>query len=156
MRIYDNNIVSKKSRSLVEAECSLIRKFMEQNLESGKSHRDIMQELQISQATYYRYVRKIMEQDAKIWDKVHMDSAKYRAQRLVDSLLNCVNLCKSIMNNPNEKAYDRIEASKTLCIAEAQIFKLVESGPIFRVNLDLPVSNNQQALTDNSTKELPN
>ena len=87
MRIYDNNTVSKKSRSLVEAECSLIRKFMEQNLELGKSHRDIMNELQISQATYYRYVRKrIMDQDAKIWDKVHMDSAKVsEQQRLVDS-----------------------------------------------------------------------
>lgn len=155
MRIYDNNTVSKKSRSLVEAECSLIRKFMEQNLELGKSHRDIMNELQISQATYYRYVRKIMDQDAKIWDKVHMDSAKYRAQRLVDSLLNCVNLCKSIMNNPNEKAYDRIEASKTLCIAETNIFKIVNEGPVFRVSLPVFPNNNQESINSNN-KQLPN
>ena len=77
---------------------------MEQNLELGKSHRDIMNELQISEATYYRHVKRIMDEDAKVWDKVHMDSARYRSQRLIDDLLNCVNLCKQIMNNPNEKA----------------------------------------------------
>ena len=31
-----------------------------------------------------------------------MDSAKYRAERLFDALLNCVNLCKQIMNNPDK------------------------------------------------------
>ena len=35
----------------------------------------------------------------QIWDKVHMDSAKYRATQLIDDLLNCVNLCKQIMND---------------------------------------------------------
>ena len=69
MRVYDNKIVSKKSRNLVESECNFIRKFMEQNLELGKSHRDIMNELQISEATYYRHVKRIMDEDAKVWDK---------------------------------------------------------------------------------------
>jgi hypothetical protein len=38
----------RKPKSLVNAETALIRKYMEQNLELGKSHRDIMNELQIS------------------------------------------------------------------------------------------------------------
>ena len=92
-----------------------IRKFMEQNLELGKSHEDIIQQLNISRATYYRHVKRIMDEDAKIWDKVHMDSAKYRAQRLVESLLNCVNVCKQIMNDPKTKPDDRIEAYKRGC-----------------------------------------
>ena len=38
----------KKSRSLINAETNLIRKFMEQNLELGKSHEDIIKDLDIS------------------------------------------------------------------------------------------------------------
>ena len=41
--------MSKKSRCLINAETALIRKFMEQNLELGKSHEDIIQQLGISQ-----------------------------------------------------------------------------------------------------------
>ena len=88
-----------------------------------------------------------------------MDSARYRAQRLVDSLLNCVNLCKQIMNDENAKPNDRIEAAKTLCIAETNIYKIVADGPTFRVSLPLyPNNNNQQESisNDNSTKQLPN
>ena len=156
MRVYDSKTVSKKSRNLVEAECNFVRKFMEQNLELGKSHRDIMNELQISEATYYRHIKRIMDEDAKIWDKVHMDSAKYRAQRLIDDLLNCVNLCKQIMNNPNEKSMDRIEAAKTLAISETQIYKIVESGPTFRVSLPIYPNNNRESINGNNNKQLPN
>ncbi len=149
--------MSKKSRTLIAAETNLIRKMLEQNVNC--SHQEIMEKLQISRPTYHRYIKRIMDQDAKIWDEVHMDSAKYRAQRLVDSLLNCVNLCKKIMNDENAKVSDRIEASKTLCIAETNIYKIVEDGPTFRVSL--PLYPNQESINnnnnnDNSTKELPN
>jgi hypothetical protein len=151
MIVYDSKTVSRKSRFLVNAETALIRKYMEQNLELGKTHQDIMNELQIKPATYYRHVKRIIDQDSKIWDKVHMDSAKYRAQRLVDDLLSCVNLCKQIMNDPKEKAADRIEASKTLCIAETNIFKLINEGPVFRISVPLfPKDKNQQALTEDN------
>ena len=39
--------MSKKSRSLINKETNLIRRFMEQNLELGKSHEDIIQQLNI-------------------------------------------------------------------------------------------------------------
>jgi hypothetical protein len=62
------------------------------------------------------------------------------------------------MNDENAKVSDGIEASKTLCIAETNIYKIVEGGPTFRVSLPLypqqeSISNNND---DNSTKELPN
>jgi hypothetical protein len=145
----------KKAKPLVAAETNLIRRFMEQNLELGKSHEDIIQQLGISQATYYRHVKRIMDTDAKLWDSVHMDSAKYRAQRLVDSLLNCVNLCKQLMNDEKARPDDRIEAAKTLCIAETNIFKIVNEGPVFRVSLPVFPNNHQQELTDKDTKQLP-
>ena len=151
--------MSKKSRSQIEVECNFIRQYMEQNLELGKSHEDIIKELGISRSTYFRHVKRIMDQDAEIWDKVHMDSAKYRATQLMDALLNCVNLCKQIMNDPKSRASDRIEAAKTLCIAETNIFKIIQEGPVFKVSLPLfPKDNNQQeSIKDNNnSKQVPN
>ena len=141
MIVYDSKTVSRKSRYLVNAEAALIRKYMEQNLELGKTHNDIMNELQIKPATYYRHVKRIMDEDSKIWDKVHMDSAKYRAQQLIDSLLDCVNLCKQIINDPKSKPSDKIEAAKTLCLSQSHIYKIVESGPTFKVSLPLYPKN---------------
>ena len=61
------------------------------------------------------------------------------------------------MYDENAKPADRIEAAKTLCIAETNIFKIVNEGPIFRVSLPL-FPKNQKELTDNNndTKQLPN
>ena len=128
---------------------------MEQNLELGKTHEDIIKELGISRRTYFRHVKRIMDQDAKIWDEVHMDSAKYRTTQLMEALLNCVNLCKQIMNDPKARPDDRIEAAKTLCIAETNIFKIVNEGPTFRVSLPV-FNNNRQELNNNNNKQLPN
>ena len=141
--------MSRKSRNVMNAETAVIRRYMEQNLPLGKGHNDIIKELGISRATYFRYVKRIQDEDAEIWDKVHMDSAKYRATQLMDALLNCVNLCKQIMNDPKSRANDRIEAAKTLCIAETNIFKIVNEGPVFKVSvylffLRIIISKNQQ------------
>ncbi|MGA8842078.1 MAG: hypothetical protein WB511_00685 [Nitrososphaeraceae archaeon] len=69
--------MSNKSRNLISAETNLIRKFLEQRLELGTSHEDIIQQLGISQATYYRHLQRIQRQDAEKWEKVYLDSAKY-------------------------------------------------------------------------------
>ena len=116
--------MSKKSRILLEAETNLIRKVLENNLAIGKSHEELIKQLGIKRATYFRHVKRIMDEDAKIWDKVHMDSAKYRAQQLIDALLNCVNLCKQIMNDPKTKPADKIEAAMTLCLSQSHIYKM--------------------------------
>ena len=39
--------MSNKSRNLIAAETNLIRKYLDQRLELGKSHEDIMQELRL-------------------------------------------------------------------------------------------------------------
>ena len=83
--------------------------MLEQNLELGLSHEDIIQQLNISRATYYRHIKRIMDQDAKIWDEVHMDSAKYTATRLLESLFNCINVCKEIRDSPNANPEERME-----------------------------------------------
>lgn len=60
-----------------------------------------------------------MKEDTKIWDKVHIDSAKYRATKLIQSLDECVNLCREIRDNPDNKPEDRMEASR--CAKQKQI-----------------------------------
>jgi hypothetical protein len=55
-----------------------------------------------------------------------------------------------------------IEASKTLCIAETNIYKIVQEGPTFRVSLPLVPNNknHQESISNNNnndgTKQLPN
>ena len=153
--------MSNKSRNLIAAETNLIRKYLDQRLELGKSHEDIMQELQISQATYYRYVKRIMEQDAQAWDKQYLDSAKYRAVQLLTDLQNYRNLCLKIAMDEKERSTDRIEAYKTAAEASANIFKLVQDGPIFKVTvkssqLPFDINNQQYSIKDNNSKQLPN
>lgn len=141
--------MSKKSRSKIELECNFIRQYLEQNLPLGKGHNDIIRELNISPRTYFRHVKRIMDQDAEIWDKVHMDSAKYRATQLMESLFTAVRVCKEIIEDKNTNPSDRILAVKTLCEAHANAFKIVSDGPTFRPSLSPDNYKIHQPLPDN-------
>ena len=150
--------MSNKSRNLISAETNLIRKFLEQRLELGTSHEDIIQQLGISQATYYRHLQRIQRQDAEKWEKVYLDSAKYRAVQLLTDLQNCRNLCLKIAMDEKEKATDRVEAYKTACEASANIFKLVNDGPTFKITVSqskLPFDNKQELTDNDSTNKQP-
>jgi IS30 family transposase len=143
----------KKARNLVAAETNLIRKMIEQNLELGKSHEDIIQQLGISRATYDRHLKRIQKEMEKIWDKIYIDSAKYRATQLMDCFNNCIRVCKEILADAKAKHSDKLEASRTLCEAQANILKLVDDGPTFRPSLRLPYPTyNQESLSNNTSK----
>jgi hypothetical protein len=143
----------KKSKSVINRETSLIRRFLENNVERNLSHEDIIGELNISRATYYRHVKRIMDQDAKVWDEVYLDSAKYRAAQLMDCFNNCIKVCKEILADPKTKADDRMEAARTICEAQANILKLVSDGPTFRPSLRLSYlypNQNQESINNNN------
>jgi hypothetical protein len=149
--------MSNKSRSQIEKETNLIRRFLENNLERGLGHEDIIKELGISRATYYRYVRRIYKHYEKVWDEIYLPSVKYRTVQLADCFNTCIQFCKEIMDDPNTKPSDRIEAAKTMCEAQANLAKLAMDGPTFRPSLRLSSPyNNHQELDNNSNKELPN
>ena len=149
----------KKSRSLINKETSLIRRFLENNVERNLSHEDIIQQLGISRATYYRHVKRIMDQDAKVWDEVYLDSAKYRAAQLMDCFNNCIKVCKEILADSKAKPGDRMEAARTIR-RQANISKLVNDGPTFTPSLRLSYPNtNQESLSNNNNNDyqkLPN
>jgi hypothetical protein len=119
-------------------------------------HEEIRQKLQISRPTYHRHINRIMKEDAEIWDKVHIDSAKYRATKLIQTLDKCVNLCRGIRDDQKNKPEDRIDAAKTMCEALKNLFKSVNEGPTFKPSLSLSHNNNQELNNDNDKKELPN
>ena len=121
----------RNSKQLVEAQSNRIRKLMEKN----KSDRQIIQELGINNHTYYTYKWRIQKEDAHLRDKIHIDSAKYRAVQLIQLLEDCKNTCIKIRDDKTEMAKDRIEAAKTACEVQANIFKLINEGPTFRVTL---------------------
>jgi hypothetical protein len=64
--------------------------------------------------------------------KSHIDSAKYGAVKLIQSLEECFYINRQIAINEKEQTRDRMEASRTMCEAAANIFKIVNEGPTFR------------------------
>ena len=127
--------MSRKPKSVMNAETNLIRSYMEQNLKLGLTHEDIIKQLGFPRATYYRHIRRIYKEYERVWDQVYVGSCDLLRSQLVQRLEECINLCKSIRDNPNEKPDIRMEASQTMCIAEAQLFKIMESGPTFRPDI---------------------
>ena len=41
------------------------------------------------------------------------------------------------MEDENQQTKDRMEASRTMCEAAANIFKIVNEGPVFKVSIPL-------------------
>ena len=107
---------------------------------------DIIRELQIPEQTFYQYKRRIMKQDTKLWDKVIIDSAKYRAVELIKLLEFTKNECVEIAKDPNTKPDDRIEALTTACVAQANIVKMINEGPTFRITTPIFKNNNRNTL----------
>ena len=150
--------MSRRSKSQIEVECNFIKQYMEQNLKLGLTHEDIIKQLGISRSTYFRHVRRIYKEYEKVWDQCYVGSATYYASQLVQRLEETINLCKTIRDNDKEDSKVRMEASQTMCIAEAQLYKIMESGPTFWPTLPVFPKNHQPELTDNDTdtKQLPN
>ena len=96
----------KNSSQNVENQSNIIRNMMSDN----KTDRQIIRELNMPEQTFYLYKRRIQKIDEKIWDKVHIDSAKYRATMLLQSLEECYHINKQIATNEKNKPKDRIQA----------------------------------------------
>ena len=65
-------------------------------MEENKPDPIIMKLLNMNPDTYYWYIRRIQKQDTIIWDKVHIDLAKYRATQFIQSLEECYYLNRKI------------------------------------------------------------
>ncbi len=112
------------SRQQVKAQEELIMNLINE----GYKDQEIIDKLNIPRTTYYHYKKRLQKEIAKKWDKVILDSAKFRAVQLIDSFEECYTFNKAVMENENVDWKTRIEASKIMCEANANIFKIVNEG----------------------------
>lgn len=75
----------RNSSHLVEAQSNSIRRLMEEN----KTRPDNYTNIEYKSRYPLWYKRRIQKQVTNIWEKVHVDSAKYMAAQLVQSLELC-------------------------------------------------------------------
>ena len=80
--------------------------------------------------TFYLYKRRIQKIDEKIWDKIHIDSAKIQGNNAITITRRMLPYNRQIATNEKNKPKDRIQASETMCLS-SHIFKIVNEGPVF-------------------------
>jgi hypothetical protein len=118
----------------MELQTEIVRQKLK---EYTKTDREIYTELEIPEQTYYNYKRKVMEQDAELWDKLNKDTAMARAQELIELLDFTKIECMKINIDKSNSAKDRMDALKTACEAQANIVKLINQGPTFRLSIPM-------------------
>ena len=118
-----------KARKEVQREKLLIRKLMDvDNLKDD----EIIQQLQISVPTFYRYKKKLQIEDVKLHEKQNKDSVKYREAKFHKTLEDGYLISKRISEDRNTSARDRLEAIKVMCTCQAQMAKLNREGLSFQ------------------------
>ena len=127
--------MSNKARREVENQTRLIRKLMDiDNLKPEQ----IIDQLQIDERTFRRYIKRIMNQDAKLHEQLNKDAVKYREAKLHKTLEDAYLINKRIAEDTRMPAMARIDASKTMVLCQIQIAKLTKYGVVFNVNPELP------------------
>ena len=138
------------SSQIVKAQENRIRVMM---YDEHKTDREIIKELNLVPMTFYNYKRNIHDQDAHIWDKIHVDSTKFRATQLMDDLDRCRLECLKMTQDPNIGYRDKMEALKTSCEASANIFKLLNEGLSFNITVPIKHSNSDKPIEEDKPKE---
>lgn len=122
----------KQSQQEVESQTRLIRRLIDKD---DLDKDQIIEQLQISERTWYYYMNRIRKQDVKQWEKENKDSINYRKVKFFRSLENCYRINKKIAESERYNPHDRIEASKVMVTAQAQMAKLAKDGPVFTPSL---------------------
>ena len=138
--------MSNKAREQVRREQELVRRYIDKNL----SDDEIIEQMQISEPTFYRIKKKLRQQITKTWEKENKDNTNNSHARLSRTLEYCYRETKKIIDDHNTKTSDRIEAIKTLDVLAAQIATLEDKGPIFTPTLPsnkvIPVTSKDMAV----------
>jgi hypothetical protein len=127
--------MANKPRDAVQAQINLIRKLKE---EDCLSDYQIINRLGIDERTFYRYKKKLRTIDEKLWEKVHIDSRKYRIVMLLKTMEEIYEGNKKIFQDPKASNHDKTEASKVMGIAQRHMYDLVTRGPAAGYELPVP------------------
>jgi hypothetical protein len=104
-------------------------KQIKQMLESKKTDGQIMETLRIPNRTYYRYKRRITNEDKQQWAKVVKESLESRALKILQSLQWAYFLNKKIAEDQTAQASIRIKASQVMIDTQVNIYYLLKRGP---------------------------
>jgi hypothetical protein len=96
----------------------------------GATNAEIIDNLNIPERTFYRYMHKIYEEDrvelAKENNKTLVTHIFLHRDRLLYTLQNCT----SIATDPNYSVKDRIEAERLKVDVSQELLKLASEGPM--------------------------
>jgi hypothetical protein len=104
------------------------KKQLVENLmfDSNLLNKEMIEKSGLPERTFYWYKRKIIEEQAQIWNTIAIDNPKYRAIKLIEALEKSVVLNKEIRDNPKYSIKDRTEASKNVIQVETYLYRLAE------------------------------
>ena len=107
------------SKQVKAAEIKVIRA----KLDEWQSDEEIIKQLKISQATYYRYKQRIFKEDKKLLEKVRTNELAHRIMQVRKSLEYCIKVNKGICeHSKDDKA--KIEASAMIVKANMGLLNL--------------------------------
>ena len=104
-------------------------KQVRQMLEDKKTDGQIMETIRIPHRTYYRYKRRILDQDKRQWAAVVKESLESRALKILQSLQWAYLLNKKIAEDRTAQASVRIKASQVMIDTQVNIYHLLKRGP---------------------------
>jgi ACT domain-containing protein len=108
----------RRSNQQIQSEMSLILRL----LAEGKEDKQIMSELNLSKATYYRYKKKVIKEAEGAYQKQRLETLALHKEILERRLTKLLGAAMQVLENPPTKNFHKIaEVAATLAIS---IFKL--------------------------------
>jgi hypothetical protein len=121
--------LGRKPSQQVNSEINRLRRVLET---SNKSDIELIEELQIKKATFYRYKETIREQDKEAWQEIAKESVEERSKKIMDAINFALTNFKDIAINSNDDRA-KIEANKNVIQANVWAKELLEKGPTKKV-----------------------
>lgn len=117
--------MGRKSKNVVNAEINRLRRVLES---TDKPDFEVIEELKVKPATFYRYKNRILEQDKAAWLEVAKESLESAALKIKKKLDYAMKIYKDVADNaPDQRA--RIEAAKKLVECQIIFYRMLEKGP---------------------------
>ncbi len=119
-----NNRGGTKSKQVRNAEIKIISDL----LDKWKSDKEIMDQLKIPKATYYRYKASICEEDKELLKQIRANELEHRIIQVRNALEYCISVNRKICENSKDDDC-KIDASAMIIKAQMGLLNLMRSGP---------------------------
>lgn len=113
-----------KSKQVRDAEIKIISDL----LDKWKSDKEIMEQLKIPKATFYRYKNSICEEDKILLDQIRTNELEHRIIQVRNSLEYCIAVNRKICENSKDEMAV-IDASSMIIKAQMGLLNLIHGGP---------------------------